>query len=74
MSTVFKGYCFDKFGKYTSPVTLSTVEEVFNYCELQKHFQHEIRIVTPSDDAIVVHVKSGRYIYPDEWMVFNCQS
>jgi hypothetical protein len=71
MAEKFHAYCFDKDGYYGPYVTLTGPEEVFNYCELQKHLHHEIRVIVPDDDAIVVQVVQGQYIFPEEWKRFN---
>jgi hypothetical protein len=73
MGQYFLGYCMDEYGRYPAPVTLNNPQEVFHYCELQKHFHHEIRIVDPVEDSIVVHVINGLYDFPEEWKRFNKQ-
>jgi hypothetical protein len=64
----------DRSGMYGPPVTLTGPDEVFKYCELQKHLHYEIRVVVPSDDAIVVQVKNGLYVFPEQWKMFNTDS
>jgi len=68
---MYLGYCMDRFGRYPAPVQLADPSEVFHYCQLQKTFQYEVRIVDPSDDAIIVQVIQGEYVHPEEWKKFN---
>lgn len=67
----FHGYCMDKDGYYITPVHLTSVDEVFSYCELHKHFNYEVRIVEPIEDAEVVKILEGEYVFPEEWKRFN---
>ncbi len=67
----FLGYCMDEHGRYPPPVELFGPQQVLQYCELQKHFQHEVRIVEPVEDAVAVQVINGEYVYPEEWKQFN---
>ncbi len=68
---MYKGYCMDKYGRYYSPVTLKEAKEIYDYCQLQKHFHYEIRIVEPTGDAIVVQVIEGMFVFPEEWKRYN---
>ncbi|MEV2911029.1 hypothetical protein ABNF65_21065 [Paenibacillus larvae] len=68
---MFYGYCMDQQGRYPVPVELKDAQEILNYCELQKNFQYEIRIIEPKEDALIVHIVDGNYIYPEEWRRFN---
>ena len=64
MSDKFDGYCFDALGRYTRPTPLSGPEEIFQFCENNKNLHHEVRIIEPREDAIIVQVTSGLYVYP----------
>lgn len=71
MSDKFDGYCFDALGRYTRPTPLSGPEEIFQFCENNKNLHHEVRIIEPREDAIIVQVTSGLYVYPEPWKQFN---
>jgi hypothetical protein len=71
MTERYDGYCFDQMGRYSRSVSLSTPEEVFEFCERNKDSHHEIRIVAPSDDATIVKVENGKYVFPEPWKSFN---
>lgn len=66
----FKIYCFDDNGRYGRPVPLDDVQEIYNFCELNKFSHNEISVVT-TEDVIVVSVVRGKYVFPPEWQRFN---
>ena len=64
---MFYGYCFiEKDGQYCPKVNLSSVDEVFNYVNLQKTLFPEVRI-TDDGDYCVVHAIDGKVVFPMEW-------
>lgn len=71
MTRSYNGYCFDKDGRYSSPVKLNGPAEVFDFCQQNKGDHYEIRIVEPVEDAIIVKVINGKYVHPEEWEHFN---
>lgn len=58
------GYSFLPDGRYAAGVWLCSPEEVRDYVELQKPYQHRIRICD-RDDFAVVEVLEGKVIFPD---------
>lgn len=58
-------------GQYGSPVKLDAIADVYNFCELNKFSHKEIRVVEPVEDAIVIQVIDGKYLFPEEWKKFN---
>lgn len=61
----YSGYSFLPDGRYTSGVWLCSEQEVMDYIELQKPYQHRILICDRNDFA-VLELQEGRLIYPSE--------
>lgn len=61
----FFGYCFLEDGRYSSGVWLCSVKEAMAYVEMQKPYQHQIRICD-RDDICVYEVVDGQLIFPTQ--------
>lgn len=57
-------YSYDEVGNYGSPVKFDEIEDIFNFCELNKYSHKEIRVVDPRDDTTVIQVIDGTYVPP----------
>lgn len=64
-------YSFDELGHYGTPVKFNEIEDIFNFCELNKFSHKEIRVVDPKETATVIQVIEGKYVYPEPWLQFN---
>lgn len=67
----FHIYCYDQLGRYGAPVKLSEVQDIFNFCEINKHSHFAIRVIDPKEDAMVIEVIKGKYVFPEQWARFN---
>lgn len=61
----YSGYSFLPDGCYSSGVCLCSPQEVMDYVEMQKPYQYRI-LICDRDDFVVMDVKDGKLIYPDE--------
>ena len=61
----YSGYSFLPDGRYASGVWLCSEQEVMDYIELQKPYQHRIMICDRSDFA-VLEMQEGKLLYPTE--------
>lgn len=64
MEPMFSGYSFLPDGRYTSGVWLYSPQEVMDYIELQKPYQHRV-LICDRDDFAVMEVLKGKVIFPD---------
>lgn len=64
-------YCYDEKGTYGSPRKFNDIQGIFEFCELNKLSHHAIRVIDPVEDAIVVEIEAGKYLFPDPWLRFN---
>lgn len=62
---VYSGYSFLRDGRYASGVWLCSPQEVSDYVEMQKPYQHRV-LICDRDDFAVMEVMDGELIYPDE--------
>lgn len=61
----YSGYSFLRDGRYASGVWLCSPQEVSDYVEMQKPYQHRV-LICDRDDFAVMEVIEGELIYPDE--------
>lgn len=61
----YSGYCFLENGRYNTGVWLCSPDEVKNYIEMQKPYQHRI-MVCDRDDFCVFEMQDGNLIYPTQ--------
>lgn len=61
----YSGYSFLKDGRYAAGVWLCSPEEVKDYVEMQKPYQHRVLICDRNDFA-VMEVINGRLIFPTQ--------
>lgn len=61
---MFKGYCFNEDGTYTSPVEIDSPKQAVDYCVGLMEIAYEVRVID-EDDYIVVQAKQGKLIFPD---------
>lgn len=59
----YSGYCFLPDGCYTSGVGLCSVQEVKDYIEMQKDYQHRV-MICDRDDFCVFEMIEGNLIHP----------
>lgn len=64
-SPKYSGYSFLPDGRYASGVWLCSEQEVMDYIEMQKPYQHRIMICDRNDFA-VLEVQDGKLVYPNE--------
>ena len=64
-SPLYSGYCFLKDGKYAAGVWLYSEQEVRDYIELQKMYQHRV-LICDRDDFAVMEIVEGKMVFPDE--------
>jgi len=69
-SGAFQIYCYDENGRYGRPFPIDDVQEIYNFCELNKFSHSKISVVTTNDD-IAISVVNGMYVFPSEWQRFN---
>ncbi len=61
----YSGYSFLPDGRYTSGVWLCSEQEVMDYAEIQKPYQHRI-MICDRNDFCVLEIVDGKLIYPTE--------
>nr|WP_308625374.1 hypothetical protein [uncultured Eisenbergiella sp.] len=61
----YSGYSFLKDGRYASGVWLCSLEEVGNYVEMQKPYQHRV-LICDRDDFSVMEVVDGQLVFPTQ--------
>lgn len=61
---LFSGYSFLPDGRYSAGVWLYSPQEVMDYVELQKPYQHRV-LICDRDDFAVLEVLKGQVIFPD---------
>lgn len=59
----YSGYCFLPDGRYTSGVWLCSAQEVKEYIEMQKDYQHKV-MICDRDDFCVFEMVEGQVIHP----------
>lgn len=59
----YSGYSFLKDGRYAAGVWLCSPEEVRDYVEMQKPYQHRV-LICDRDDFAVMEVVGGQLIFP----------
>lgn len=62
---LYSGYSFLEDGRYASGVWLCSPEEVWNYVEMQKPYQHRV-LICDREDFAVMEIQKGQIIYPDK--------
>ncbi|MDQ1913747.1 hypothetical protein RAC89_25425 [Paenibacillus sp. GD4] len=67
----FHIFCYDEQNRYGAPVKLKEVEDIYQFCELNKYSHSAIRVIDPTEDAITLEVINGKYVFPEEWKRFN---
>lgn len=67
-SPLYSGYCFLEDGKYAAGVWLYSEQEVMDYIELQKRYQHRV-LICDRDDFAVLELVEGKQVFPDEQML-----
>lgn len=61
----YSGYSFLKDGRYAAGVWLCSPQEVKDYVEMQKPYQHRV-LICDRDDFAVMEVINGRLIFPTQ--------
>lgn len=61
----YSGYSFLPDGRYAAGVWLCSEQEVMDYIEMQKPYQHRI-MICDRDDFAVLELQEGRLLYPNE--------
>lgn len=61
----YSGYAFLPDGRYTAGVGLCTEQEVKDYIEMQKDYQHRV-MICDSDDFCVFEMEQGKVIHPTQ--------
>lgn len=61
----YSGYSFLKDGRYAAGVWLCSPEEVKDYVEVQKPYQHRV-LIRDRDDFAVMEVINGQLIFPTQ--------
>lgn len=61
----YSGYSFLSDGRYTSGVWLCSPQEVIDYIEMQKPYQHRI-LICDRDDFAVFEMIDGKLVFPSE--------
>ncbi|GGD79004.1 hypothetical protein GCM10010911_41350 [Paenibacillus nasutitermitis] len=64
-------YLYENSGEYGPPVQLDEIQDIFNFCEMNKMSHKEIRVVDPIEDTLVIQVISGKYVFPPQLLRFN---
>lgn len=64
MKPLFSGYSFLPDGRYSAGVWLYSPQEVMDYVELQRTYQHRV-LICDRDDFAVLEVLKGQVIFPD---------
>lgn len=64
-SPLYSGYCFLEDRKYATGVWLYSEQEVMDYIELQKMYQHQV-LICDRDDFAVMEIVEGKVVFPDE--------
>ena len=67
----YSGYSFLPDGRYASGVWLCSPEEVKNYVEMQKDYQHRV-LICDRDDFAVMEIVEGKMVFPDEQALREC--
>ena len=60
---LFSGYSFLPDGRYSAGVWLYSLQEVMDYVELQKPYQHRV-LICDRDDFAVMEVVNGQMVFP----------
>lgn len=66
----FRIYCYDENGEYGLPVSFDEVQDIFDFCEINKYSHNEIKVIT-KDDELCILVHNGNYVFPQEWHRYN---
>lgn len=66
----YRIYCYDENGNYGIPVQFDEVNDIFEFCELNKWSHNKINVIDRTDE-ICVQVVSGLYVSPLDWEMFN---
>lgn len=61
----YSGYSFLPDGRYAAGVWLCSEQEVMDYIELQKPYQHRI-MICDRNDFCVLEIREGQLLYPNE--------
>ena len=61
----YSGYCFLPDGHYTTGVWLCSAQEVKDYIDMQKDYQHKV-MVCDREDFCVFEMVDGKLIYPTQ--------
>ena len=61
----YSGYSFLPDGRYSSGVWLCSIEEVRDYVQMQKDYQHRVLICDRNDFAVMEFIE-GQLVFPDE--------
>lgn len=64
-SPKYSGYGFLADGRYSSGVWLCSIEEVRDYVQMQKDYQHRVLICDRNDFAVMEFIE-GQLVFPDE--------
>lgn len=64
----YSGYCFLPDGRYTSGVWLCSAQEVKDYVEMQKDYQHRI-MICDRDDLCVFEMVEGMVSFPTQEVI-----
>jgi len=59
----YSGYSFLSDGRHAAGVWLCTEQEVMDYVEIQKPYQHEI-MICDRNDSCVLRMKDQKLLYP----------
>jgi hypothetical protein len=61
----YSGFCFLPDGRYAAGVWLCSEQEVLDYVEMQKSYQHRI-MICDRDDFCVLKIENGKILYPTQ--------
>lgn len=61
----YSGFCFLPDGRYAAGVWLCSEQEVLDYVEMQKSYQHRI-MICDRDYFCVLEMKNGRLLHPSQ--------
>lgn len=61
----YSGYSFLPDGRYTSGVWLCSEQEVMDYIEIQKPYQHRI-MICDRNDFCVLEIQEGKLLHPSQ--------
>lgn len=61
----YSGYSFLPDGRYAAGVWLCSPQEVMDYVEMQKYYQHRV-LICDREDFAVMEVVEGQLIYPTQ--------